>query len=744
MSVHITLILIIINIKIILSTTTVTTSSSGIGGSNGGGKTTNSSQDIVSQYSLPDNLNFQHIIYDKYNTHIYAGATNRIIKFGADNLTVVQKSITGPKQDSPLCHAGGCPEDIETMEINNYNKILVFNPHGDTLIACGSIHQGACVIYNNLKQFPDTSKYIDIPLAANDENSTTYAFIGPSKYSDWDKDDLLYVGTTFTNFGDYRHDVPAISSRRLTDLNFGEYSIQQSVINIDVKYRDHFLVNYVYGFNSSEYAYFIIVQKKSHLADEAGYITRLARICKTDINYDSYTEITMTCLAPITSTSFTQSATKTSPTSSTTASTTFSRIVSGSGDDDTDYEDYNILRDAKITKAGPRLAQKLHIKKDDLILVTVFSPSKEITNEPQQQSAMCIYSLQEIDTSFDENIHMCFNGTVKDRNLGYISGTINDGKCPVHVGSTGNIGNYCDVGLKISGTSPIIAKSAFVFDNESITSVTTAITGLHTLAFLGTIDGAVKKVIISGPTAGEYDKIVVDNGNPILPDTMLSPKQDYLYVLSNKRLTKMRVEHCSIYPNCSSCLESRDPFCGWCSLEKRCTIRNACQKDTSASRWLSLSYGQQCIDFEMVLPDKIPINQMTTVHLIIRTLPELPSNAKYKCVFGNSTPIDANVTDNGLSCQTPPIKLRPVIDINQDHILVPLSVRSSETNKDFVSRSFAFYDCSRHETCKRCVQSEWSCNWCIYDNKCVHNTTTCRNTGNVVSVENVSIFFQLN
>ena len=41
--------------------------------------------------------------------------------------------------------------------------------------------------------------------------------------------------------------------------------------------------------------------------------------------------------------------------------------------------------------------------------------------------------------------------------------------------------------------------------------------------------------------------------------------------------------------------------------------------------------------------------------------------------------------------------------------------------------------------CRKCVKSEWNCNWCIYDNKCIHNTT-CRNTGSVISNENVSFF----
>ena len=64
-----------------------------------------------------------------------------------------------------------------------------------------------------------------------------------------------------------------------------------------MKYRDQFLVNYVYGFNSSSHIYFVTVQKQSHSAgeEEKGYITRLARVCVTDANYDTYTEVTLQC-----------------------------------------------------------------------------------------------------------------------------------------------------------------------------------------------------------------------------------------------------------------------------------------------------------------------------------------------------------------------------------------------------------------------------------------------------------------
>ena len=82
------------------------------------------------------------------------------------------------------------------------------------------------------------------------------------------------------------------------------------------------------------------------------------------------------------------------------------------------------------------------------------------------------------------------------------------------------------------------------------------------------------------------------------------------------------------------------------------------------------------------------------VQLTIRTLPDLPLGAKYKCVFGDADPIDATVTATGLSCPTPDLQSRPAIpsasvansvlspsltgsrqNTVTDHVLVPLSVR---------------------------------------------------------------------
>lgn len=120
----------------------------------------------------------------------------------------------------------------------------------------------------------------------------------------------------------------------------------------------------------------------------------MARSCITDPNYDSYTEVTLQCNV------------------------------------DSRNESYKLVQDAKIAPASSDLAAQLGIPAGSPVFVATFSPSKGITNEPLPKSAICVYSLQEIETKFNENIHMCFNSSIKYRNMGYISGPIQDGECP--------------------------------------------------------------------------------------------------------------------------------------------------------------------------------------------------------------------------------------------------------------------------------------------------------------------------
>ena len=110
---------------------------------------------------------------------------------------------------------------------------------------------------------------------------------------------------------------------------------------------------YVHGFNSSSHVYFVTVQKKSYLPGEAeaGYVTRISRTCVTDANFDTYSEVTLEC-----------------------------RL---GGDN------YNLVQDAVTLPASKKLAEDLGVSEGD-----------------QGRSGICAYSLQHIDTLFDQVLLM--------------------------------------------------------------------------------------------------------------------------------------------------------------------------------------------------------------------------------------------------------------------------------------------------------------------------------------------------
>ncbi|KAF0310705.1 Plexin-B [Amphibalanus amphitrite] len=533
---------------------------------------------VVTQLDLSAEVSrLTHLRLSPGSGQVYVAGVNRIYQLSS-TLARLQEVVTGPRQDSPLsCPASGCPADVATEPTDNVNKVLVVDQESRTLLACGSVLQGACTKYD-LNNISLPSQDLPEAIAANDANSSTVAFIGPEHYHAWGASNVLYVATTFTLVGIYRNNVPAISTRKLDSLDFAERSINKhSMLTVDVKYRDHFLVEYVYGFHEKDYAYFLTVQRRSHLPgqQERGYISRIVRTCVTDANYDSYVEMTLSC----------------------------------GGD--------NLLQAARVAEPGDDLSQDAGILEGDRVLVAAFSPSHGYSNEPQDRASICVFSMKQVEDMFYENIHMCFNGSMQYRNMEYISGPILDGHCP-KAGTTGKIRHFCSEGLKISAVHPLTAEPVLSWD-QRVTSVAVTSTGRHTVALLGTQQGTLKKVLVSSMrSARQYAELPVDPGSPVLADMQVDLPGEHVYVPTTQKVTLLRLQTCEQYTNCTECLQIRDPYCGWCSLEKRCTVRSECGKaDSSSPRWLSIDAGQQCIDMERIEPQHIAIDQQAQVSSVL-------------------------------------------------------------------------------------------------------------------------------
>ena len=186
----------------------------------------------------------------------------------------------------------------------------------------------------------------------------------------------------------------------------------------------------------------------------------------------------------------------------------------------------------------------------------------------------------------------------------YVSGPIHEGKCPKS-GSSGNIYNFCEVGLKISGLIPIKSEPFQVL-SQSVTSLF--------FKELGSGNG----VLIAGTARGRLLVILISvtSSAKLLTNYQLSERNEVtkVYLLDNDiialqshTLTKLRASNCEDnYRTCSSCIKSNDPFCGWCSFRNKCTHLSDCKPHKNLSQWLTNSDGQ-CSQLQKITPSSISL-----------------------------------------------------------------------------------------------------------------------------------------
>lgn len=124
-------------------------------------------------------------------------------------------------------------------------------------------------------------------------------------------------------------------------------------------------MKYLYGFTSGRFTYFVIVQPKS--LDTSELQTRLARICTDDVYYYSYTEVPLMCTAA-------------------------------------DGSLYNVGQAASLGNPGTDVANNWTMKVTEELLFVSFGKGSG------KGSAMCVYSVADIQRQFTENIRQCFAG----------------------------------------------------------------------------------------------------------------------------------------------------------------------------------------------------------------------------------------------------------------------------------------------------------------------------------------------
>uniref|UniRef100_A0A3Q1C4C1 Sema domain-containing protein n=1 Tax=Amphiprion ocellaris TaxID=80972 RepID=A0A3Q1C4C1_AMPOC len=271
----------------------------------------------------------------------------------------------------------------------------------------------------------------------------------------------------------------------------------------------------------------------------------------------------------------------------------------------------------------------------------------------------------------------------------------------------GNINDKADMALKYKCgaeflPSPLASKAEFALTVEPslvrkghMTAVAVAVEMEHAVAFLGTATGEVLKVHLSahpevyGRAPGEV------TGDKVNKNLLFDADHQHLYITTEKKVRKrLPVQACHLKTDCHSCVNMKDPYCGWCVLEGRCTRKQDCSRSLEDNTWL-WSPNQQCVQIQAFSPPNLSCRKTQQV--------------------GGSSLSWVHFLLSSHTFRGPVESIRRVRDQHSIRqvviVLYLLSVSSRMTYKQLDSHLL----CCR---CISCVTSQWGCQWNTESHSC--------------------------
>lgn len=576
----------------------------------------------------------------------------------------------------PPVSESNCPQARIT---SNHNKLLLVDPYSMELITCGSVNQGICqkrsldsvnVILFSTERPVDT-QYV----AANHPNVSTVGLVARPKPG---SQPVLFVGRGYTS----SH--PPISTRNLAQEPIFSYeeTAKLAVAGRLSEYDHHFVASFAHR----QHVYFFFYRRDLRSLSRE-YRTYVSRVCLDDQAYYSYVEVPLTC-----------------------------HSMAG--------KVYNLLQAVQLGLAK-------YGGVDSESLFGVFSTHSTSSFPPSEDSALCMFKLEDVDRRIAATRDLCYTQMGREGGavVAYIEYEVksNCANLPENTLETYPCGSD-HTPSPMASRVPVEAETILDSPSARLTAVAISVRAGHTIAFLGDSRGNLHKVFL-GPNGEveEYSVTSIQRNAAISSDLILDQNEEHLFIMTPNMLQKRPVAECQQHPDCLSCLLAHDPYCGWCVLDGRCMLQSQCSRGQRPGQWLwSFDMDQQCLLVQELNPLNLSREESQTVFLTVPGLPLLDEAESYTCVFKDIAS-HAVVSGSRVSCQSPSPSSLPMVPLGQDSVTLTLSLRFGGVT--IAARDFTFYDCtavkqlSGRSPCRGCVLSRWGCNWCIQQHVCTHSPT---------------------
>ncbi|NWR32848.1 PLXC1 protein, partial [Tachuris rubrigastra] len=238
--------------------------------------------------------------------------------------------------------------------------------------------------------------------------------------------------------------------------------------------------------------------------------------------------------------------------------------------------------------------------------------------------------------------------------------------------------------------------------------------------FLGTDDGQLLKAILNEDMESNCPEVLyeIEEETSVFHKLRLDPvNNNYIYLSSANKVRRIPVANCGRYASEQECLSAMDPYCGWCSLNQRCTLKENCTHSNSINGWYNISHASSK-DLEILLsfPAK---NQVVVTANVSKILTF--------CMIKIVTSVEIfyeNVVLKNSSCFC---NLSTLMITDNDCLILEASLSSSSWN---ITQTFQSKNSCVLQKLSFCVTS---CSRCIHKGECasckwnrVSPATTCQ------------------
>lgn len=270
-----------------------------------------------------------------------------------------------------------CQTKSECRARNDAGILLEIESNGELLLHCENVVRSMCSVFlaENLSHVGQ----LVFGSSHGNRTESNRALVGTFGGDDSHREFGFFIASSYDrNLSNISAEIVQVKWER-SPASFTSFNqkIGFDANDSGTEQQKTFDVQYLYGFENNNFVYFLTVQQDSTL-ESFSYETRLARVCKDDQNFVSYTEVTLICVQSISS-----------------------RPIF-----------YNIAVTAHKAPAGEEYVDKFHLSPNSSALYVVFGESLEYSSDINDEEGygLCVFPMDDIEDFFARAQRECYEG----------------------------------------------------------------------------------------------------------------------------------------------------------------------------------------------------------------------------------------------------------------------------------------------------------------------------------------------